>query len=73
LKEHERPKEYVRRLKKEIENYSKSYDSVICVAGGWVQGNIKDDMLFENLNTMSILNVVPSLLGKFRSIKIFIE
>ncbi|OMJ70953.1 hypothetical protein SteCoe_30948 [Stentor coeruleus] len=44
------------------ENLSGKYDAMICVAGGWVGGNIANPEIFAQTRQMIEINLYPSLL-----------
>jgi len=55
----------------DLEKVSKQYESIMCVAGGWMGGSIKDKAIFTQYKTSQQMHVVPSLLGNL--LLIFIE
>jgi len=46
----------------DVESFSKNYDSIFCVAGGWSGGSIEDPKIFSQLEHMHQIHVVPSFL-----------
>jgi hypothetical protein len=60
------PKEYLPSLYDQLEKSSSSkYDSIMCVAGGWVGGSIKEPEIFSKLEQMQKVNIIPTLLGNY--------
>lgn len=47
----------------QIEKVTKTYEAIICVAGGWAGGSIKDKDIFEKYELMTNQSVYSSLLG----------
>jgi len=52
----------VPKIYKDLEGFSKHYDSVFCVAGGWAGGSIQDPKIFSQLQLMHDIQVVPAFL-----------
>jgi len=55
--------ERIPKIYTDLENFSKQYDSVLCVAGGWVGGSVKEKAIFSQLKLMYDMQVVPSVLS----------
>ena len=51
------------KILKQVEKASKEYEAIICVAGGWAGGSIKDADIFDKYELMAEQSVVSSLLG----------
>ena len=48
---------------KELNDISGTFDSIMCVAGGWIGGSIKDKEIFSSLDQMNSMNVKTALLS----------
>ena len=48
-------------------DFSEKYNSIICVAGGFDVGNVKDKSIFENFHTQDKINFQPALLAAHMS------
>lgn len=48
----------------DLEKFSKEYESIMCVAGGWMGGSIKEKSIFSQHKAMQQMHVMPSLLGE---------
>jgi len=51
----------------DLEKFSKEYESIMCVAGGWMGGSIKEKTIFSQYKLSQQMHVIPSLLGKYRN------
>lgn len=58
------PEPEVARLREELNKQAKSFDAIICTAGGWQGGSAKDDNIFSLTDSMIKANLVPALLCK---------
>ena len=51
------------KIYEDIEKSSKRFESIVCVAGGFVGGSIKEKEIFEQMDKMYKMNLVSSILG----------
>lgn len=56
-------KESITQLHDKVSSISKKYDSIICAAGGWCGGSINSEEIFNQIEKMNSMNLIPSLLG----------
>ncbi|EAS00398.1 quinoid dihydropteridine reductase, putative (macronuclear) [Tetrahymena thermophila SB210] len=63
LPQNQSASQYVSEVKQQLKSFSPSYDAIICVAGGWNGGSIKDSNVFETYHKMHSVNVIPSILA----------
>ncbi|EGR29381.1 hypothetical protein IMG5_156780 [Ichthyophthirius multifiliis] len=58
-------KEQLPLIKQQLQTFQKNnYDAIICIAGGWTSGSIKDERIFDTYDKMHICNILPSIMGK---------
>ena len=55
---------FVNEIYEKIESFSKVYQAIINVAGGWVRGSVKSIEIFQQTEEMLNKNYYSSLLGK---------
>jgi len=54
-------KDNASRVVKSLKDLNASLDAVICVAGGWLGGSVKDDSIFDGVDKMFEFNVQSSV------------
>lgn len=55
--------ERIPKIYTDLESVSKSFDSIMCVAGGWVGGSIKETDIFAQVRLMHEMQVLPTVLS----------
>lgn len=58
------PESEVLAIREELKKQAKSFDAIICTAGGWQGGSAKDDNIFSLTSSMVNANLIPALLCK---------
>lgn len=56
-----RTKENTAKVVKGLKDQNATLDAVICVAGGWLGGNVKDESIFDGVDKMFEFNVQSSI------------
>lgn len=63
LSQEESPVNRVESIIDQVTGYSKYYDAILCVSGGWEKGSVKDQDVFDQYEKLENEQVFPALLG----------